>query len=103
MTQNILKWTGRFLALICLAYAGYFYYSLATGEDRVTAICNQMTPGMPVDELIRLAKRHGFGPGMPRPDAKLAYLAEVRSYGRHACRVELDGGVVKSSSYSFAD
>lgn len=101
--KKILKWTVLLAGISILAYSGYFYYSLVTGEERVTALCNKMTPGMSRDELILLAKQHGLGLSMPPPDAKLAYLVEVRSFGRHACRVELDKGVVKAASYSFAD
>ena len=101
--KKTLKWTVLLAGISLLAYSGYFYYSLATGEERVTALCNQITPGMSRDELIRLAKQQGLGPSMPGPDAKLAYLAELRSFGRHACRVELDSSVVKAASYSFAD
>lgn len=101
--KKILKWTVLLAGISFLSYSGYFYYSLATGEERVTAFCHQMTPGMSRDELILLAKQHGLGPSMPRPDAKLTYLAEVRSFGRHACRVEFDNGVVKAASYSSAD
>lgn len=101
--KKILKWAVLLAGTLLLTYIGYFYYSLATGEERVTAICHQMLPGMTRDELIRLAKQQGLGPSMPSPDAKLAYLAELRSFGRHACRVELDSGLVKGASYSFAD
>ena len=62
-----------------------------------------MIPGMPRNELIRLAKQNGLGPNMPSADTKRIYLVESNSFGRHGCRVELDGGVVKSASYTFAD
>ena len=101
--KKTLKWTVLLFAVSLLAGFGHFYYSLITGEERVTAICKQMAPGMPRDELIRLAKQNGLGPNMPSADAKRAYLVESYSFGRHGCRVELDGGVVKNASYNFAD
>ena len=58
---------------------------------------------MPVTELTALAKRHGLGPGTPKPGAKLISLAEIRSFGRHASWVELENGVVTSATYNFAD
>lgn len=91
---------GVVAMLICI---GYFYYSLTTGEERVSALFNQMKPGMPVIELTTLAKRHGLGPGTPKPEAKLIFLAETRSFGRHSCRVKLENGVVTSATYYLAD
>ena len=85
-----------------LLYFGYFYYLMATGEERMTEVCRQMRPGMSVEQLISLAKEYSLGPSMPKPDTKLAYLAELRSFGRHACRVELENGVVKNVTYNYA-
>ena len=86
-----------------ILYFGYFFFSLATGKERVTEICGQMKPGMSVEQLIILAREHGLGPSMPTPEAKLTYLAELRSFGRHACRVELENGFVNSATYNYAD
>ncbi len=92
------------IGLVLLAYFAYFYYSLATGKERMTEVCGQMKPGMTVDQLIKLAEDHGLGPrGSLSAETKLAYLAERRSYGRHACRVEMKDGVVTSATYNFAD
>lgn len=98
-----IKWSGGLVGLSITLYYSYFLYSLDTGRVRVTDLCVQMKPGMPLDELILLAKEHGLGPRMPKPDARLVYLAELRSYGRHACRVELENGVVTSATYNYAD
>lgn len=100
---NIGKWLGWLAVGGLLSNLGYFYYSLTTAEGRVSALCNQMKPGMPLIELTALAKRHGLGPGAPQPDAKQIYLAETRSFGRHSCRVRLENGVVTSATYNFAD
>ena len=86
-----------------LTYLGFFYYSLATGKERVSALCSQMRPGLRVADVVVFAKTHGLGPGTPKSDAKLMYLAETRSFGRHACRVQLENGVVTSATYNFAD
>ena len=99
----IAKWSGWLAVGGWFSYFGYFYYSLTTGEERVSAVCAQMRRGMPVIELTALAKRHGLGPGAPKQDTKLIYLTELRSFGRHACRVELENGVVTSATYNFAD
>lgn len=101
--RGLLKWAVRIAGIGLLFYVGYFYYSLTTGKERMTEICRQMKPGMPVEQLISLAKEHSLGPSMPKPDTKLTYLAELRSFGRHACRVELENGVVKNATYNYAD
>ncbi len=101
--RALLKWAVRIAGIGFLVYTGYFYYSLATGKERVTGICSQMAPGMPVEQLTRLAREHSLGPSKLKPDTKLAYLAERRSFGRHACRVELESGVVKNATYNYAD
>jgi hypothetical protein len=58
---------------------------------------------MSVADLLTLAEDKGLGPRRLDAATKLAYLAETRSFGRHACRVELDHGVVKSATYNYAD
>lgn len=100
--KNIFKWSSLLVGVWLVGYIGYFYYSLATGKERVTAICNQITVGMTIDDLSRLARQHDLGPSMLRADAKLVFLAESSSYGRHACRVEITNGVVKSANYVSA-
>ncbi len=98
-----LKWAVSIVGVGFLLQFSYFCYSMATGKERMTEVCRQMRPGMPVEQLISLAKEFSLGPGMPKPDAKLVYLAELRSFGRHACRVELENGIVKNATYNFAD
>lgn len=93
--------------LICLAVISglaYYSYSFSTGEERMVAICNRIKPGMNVGQLAALAAEHDLGPVKQfRPDATLAYLAETRTMGRHACRVELKDGVVTQAAHSFSD
>ena len=69
----------------------------------MTEVCTQITPGMSIDQLMKMAEEHGLGPRHLNAEAKLAYLAEARSFGRHACKVEFEVGIVKSSTYNFAD
>ena len=103
LIQNPKQLVALLAGLGVMFYFGYFYYSLATGKDRMTQICSLMVPGMTVDQLISLAKEKGLGPSMPKPDTKHTILAEARSMGRHACLVELENGIVKSATYNFAD
>ncbi|MDP1735441.1 MAG: hypothetical protein Q8L44_13870 [Sulfuritalea sp.] len=86
-----------------LLYVAYFAYSLATGKERMTELCKQITPGMTVDRVLMLAQDNGLGPRRLNADTKLAYLAETRSFGRHACRVEFNQGRVTSARYNYAD
>jgi hypothetical protein len=92
-----------FVGLAFLAYVAYFMYSMATGKARMTEVCSLMKPGMSVGQLSKLAEEHGLGPRRLNAGTTLAYLAESRTMGRHACRVELQNGVVKSATYNFAD
>jgi hypothetical protein len=96
----------RILALAggaLLAWTAWFAWSLATGAERVGALCAQIRPGMTVGELTAFAEAHGLGPRRLTAETRLAYLAESRSFGRHACRVELERGVVAKADYNFAD
>lgn len=79
----------------------YFYFALSTGEKRMTAVCDKIKPGTTLAQLKELAEEHGLV--VPRADSGVAYLAESRTYGRFACRVTLDAGIVKRSEYHFAD
>ncbi|RYF43847.1 MAG: hypothetical protein EOO25_01740 [Comamonadaceae bacterium] len=75
---------------------GYF-----TAEKRVTAVCAAIKPGMPLPALVRLAKDKGVGLVSPAEGRNL--LAEKKTMGRHGCDVWVEGGVVRSSAYFFAD
>ena len=97
------KWGASLAGVALLLFVGYFYYSLTTGKERVTAVCRQITPGMTIEQLTELASRHGLGPGKPRAGVPFMYLAERRSHGRHACRVDFENSVVKSAAYNYAD
>ena len=94
------------LTLLCfglLLWCGWFLYSMNTAEERMTAVCQGIQPGMSFHELQAYATAHGLGPSPRHESAPLVYLAEGRSFGRHACRVELNNGQVIRSSYNFAD
>lgn len=94
---------SRIAITVILFWLAYFIYSMATGKERMTELCRQISPGTGVEQLMRFAERHGLQPRRLKAETRLAYLAETRTMGRHACRVELDGGKVKEASYNFAD
>ncbi len=79
----------------------FFTYFNATGEDRMRAVCSQVTPGMTRAQLDQFAldkKLKGSG-----KDAGVSFLSEPRSYGRHTCKVTMAAGLVKAAEYNFAD
>ena len=79
----------------------YFYYALSTGEKRMTQVCAQIQPGMNLAQVKGLAEEHGLK--APSRDSGVTYLPETKTYGRFACKVVLDAGIVKSSEYNYAD
>lgn len=78
---------------------------MVTGEKRVTELCRQITLGMTFSQVQAFAVEHGID--APRlhlnAELKVAYLTEIRTMGRHTCKVELESGLVKSSEYRFYD
>jgi len=89
------------IVLMVIVGLAYWIYGLATAEQRMKATCATIKPGMPFAELKEFAQRHGLL--TPGRDDGLMYLAETRSFGRHACKVLLERGVVKHSEHNYAD
>jgi len=101
---TIWQMVTRITNTIVLFGMTYLIYSAATGSERMTEVCRQITPGMNVSQLMIFAEHHGLGPRRHmNSQTKLAYLAEARTMGRHACRVELEGGKVRNATYNYAD
>lgn len=100
------RWVSRLVGTLIVLYVAYYAYSATTAKERMTAVCNQIKPGMTSIDLLALAEENGLGP-RPRKvlgvEKKLVYLAEIRTFGRHACKVELEAGFVKRSTYNYAD
>jgi hypothetical protein len=86
------------LILGSLAYCGYGY---ATAEQRVRALCAEISPEMSVDSLRSFAASHGLK--HPSQDSGVNYLVESRTFGRYGCRVDVENGVVKQSAFSTTD
>lgn len=80
---------------------GFFTYFTVTAEDRMTQLCRQVVPGMTAAQLKKFAQENRLTG--PNQDAGVTVLGDTRSYGRHACKVTLEAGVVKQSEYSLAD
>lgn len=80
---------------------GFFTYFNATAEDRMTQLCRQVVPGMTTAQLKDFAQENRLTG--PNRDAEVTVLGDTRSYGRHACRVTLDAGVVQASGYTLSD
>jgi hypothetical protein len=90
------------MAMLALVGAiGFFLYGRVGAEDRVRAICASIKPGMTFTELVEFSKRHNLL--VPRQERPLMYLAERRSFGRHACKVAVAQGRVVKSEHDYAD
>jgi hypothetical protein len=89
------------IALILVAGLAYWVYGYATAEQRMKATCAAIKPGMSFTELKEFARQRGLL--SPQRDSGLMYLAEVRSFGRHACKVLLEQGIVKHAEHNYAD
>lgn len=72
-----------------------------SAEKRMRKLCGEIVPGTSFSALSEFADEHGFNP--PQPDSSVTYIAEEKTFGRWACRVELKNGVVKSAKYNFSD
>jgi hypothetical protein len=93
-----------FVGIFLLATVGglaYYTYGYINAENRVREICFQIKPGMSRAELKTFGSEHGLRSNPP--DAGIYYMAETRTFGRYACKVVLDQGVVKQAEYDFAD
>ncbi len=100
---SILQIAGRLTTTLVMFLIAYYTYSSVTGETRMRKVCQQLRPGMSATELDDFAERHGLGPRGIRAQTGVRYLAESRSVGRHACRVEVEDGRVMTATYNFAD
>lgn len=87
--------------ILLVALLGYAFYIFGGAESRMRKICAEITPGMSFGELEVLATDRGLLP--PHRESGLNILAETKSFGRWACMVTLENGVVSKSEYNFAD
>ena len=99
------KGLGILFGMPVVLTAVFFTYFITTGEERMKAICAEVTPGMSYAQLKEFAldKRLRVPNREPGQESGVVFLADSRSYGRHACRVELEAGLVKLAAYSFVD
>jgi len=95
------KGLGVLFGLPVLLGIGFFYYFLTTGEDRMRSACIQVKPGMTFVQLKEFAMNHNLS--LPGKDSGIIFMGELRSFGRHACRVVIEAGVVHDSDYSYTD
>ena len=96
---------GRVLSSIAIlalvGTAGLMLYGYIGAEERVRAICASIKPGMTFADLVEFANRHNML--TPRREAPVMYLADRRSFGRHACKVTLEQGRVVRSEQNYTD
>ena len=84
--------------LALLAGLGYYIVLFATAESRVRRACDNIKPGMSIAALAEYLQANGLGPKVPRPDG-VGYVAEVRTFGRFGCRIEMKAAVVRRSTF----
>ena len=101
LKKSLLRTAVLLLAAFGLPYLGYWIYGLATAQERMESTCAAIKPGMSFDALKEFANRHGLL--TPARQNGIMYLAETRSFGRHACKVTLENGVVSRSEHNYAD
>jgi len=87
--------------LALIGSIGYCAYGYGSAETRIRGLCAQFKQGMPISELRNFAMEHGLRP--PTSDSGVSFLVEGRTFGRFGCKVTLEGGVVRTSEYHFAD
>ncbi len=87
--------------LLIVSIFAYYLYAFVGAEARMKKMCIEITPGMQFSELKALSLK--WGVTAPQNDSGINYLVETKSFGRWGCKVVLEGGVVKSSEYNFAD
>lgn len=85
-------------AILAVVFVTYFN---ATGEERMRAVCGEVTPGMTRDRVSEFARDKRLNGTIAETGTTI--LADPRSYGRHACKLTLAAGVVKAAEYSYAD
>ncbi len=63
--------------------------------------CSEIIPGMSVSSLRAFASEHALN--QPSQDSRVIFLAGSKTFGRWACRVVLEKGIVQRAEYNFAD
>lgn len=95
------KGVGLLFGIPAMLAIVFFTYFSATGEDRMTQLCRKITPGMTATQLQEFAQENRLT--NPTPNAGVTVLDNTRSYGRHACRVTLEAGVVQGAEYTLTN
>jgi hypothetical protein len=79
----------------------FVYYFMSTAEERMRSNCEHIRPGISIEQLALFAKEHNLT--TPNKEATINFLEEKRNFGRHACKIVFDAGLVKSSEYSHTN
>lgn len=94
---------GKVTLILAMAIAAMAWMMdrLNDGHTRVAALCAQIQPSMPADDVARFAAAHGLKTRALREGFNV--LSDKATWGRHACHVTLAGGRVESSTHYFLD
>lgn len=94
---------GRVLLIFALFVGATVWMigRLEEGRSRVSALCAQITPGMPVRAVAGFAAVNGLKVRAVREGFNV--LSDTATFGRHACHVTVASGQVVQSSHYFLD
>jgi hypothetical protein len=101
--HKLRPWRRRLNTIGGLAILGSMAYCTglyATAESRVSRVCAKFTRGMDLPTATTIAKSHDMN--APR-DAPVTFVAEIATFGRHACKLEFKEGILERSTYGFQD
>lgn len=99
--MKVIKQVFKAIGLAFVVYLAYFYYSLATAEDRVRPICTGIKAGTTVPQLEQISKDNGMT--TTTDHGGFGYIVERRSFGRYGCRITFASGVVAKAEYNHQD
>ena len=88
------------VGLLILGGLAWLYHPLLTGESRVRAFCESLTPGSSLGEVRAAARKLDFGITEHADDA---LIHEASSFGRFICQVKFHDGKLLTSVYVHND
>lgn len=100
MFGSVRATVNSILGLAILGGLAYWFYGYYSAESRLTETCRAIHPGMNLVELESVALDRGIGP-VPQKRDGIAYMAEMKTFGRYGCRLVISNGRVVRADYDF--
>lgn len=81
-----------FIITFFLVYLGYYKWDMG----RLKAFCEDLQPGTPVSQLVRIAEQYGFSPSWFKTDGAFdqtanqwtLYIPSISSVGANVCAIK---------------